>query len=72
MDRDVLEAADAFGATAWQRLTQAAGAGVSSMSVFMRGQFWEQASDGQGFARQSGALLAAPPSPGARLLNVWL
>ena len=58
--------------TAWQRLTQAAGSGVSSMSVFMRGQFWEQASDGQGFAHQAGELIAGPPSPGARLLNVWL
>ncbi|WP_079227088.1 nitrilase-related carbon-nitrogen hydrolase [Pseudomonas putida] len=58
--------------TAWQRLTQAAGNSVSSMSVFMRGQFWEQGSDGQGFAHQSGELLAGPPSHGARLLNVWL
>jgi predicted amidohydrolase len=58
--------------TAWHRLTQAAGDSVSSMSVFMRGQFWEQGSDGQGFAHQSGELLAGPPSHGARLLNVWL
>ncbi|MBC3478396.1 nitrilase-related carbon-nitrogen hydrolase [Pseudomonas taiwanensis] len=58
--------------TAWQRLTQAADASVSSMSVFMRGQFWEQGSDGQGFAHQAGALLAGPPSQGARLLNLWL
>jgi len=58
--------------SAWQRLTEAAGASVSSMSVFMRGQFWEQASDGQGFARQSGELLAGNPSHGARLLNLWL
>jgi len=58
--------------SAWQRLTEAAGASVSSMSVFMRGQFWEQASDGQGFARQSGELLAGTPSHGARLLNLWL
>ena len=57
---------------AWQRLTQAAGEDVSSMSVFMRGQFWEQASDGQGFAHQSGQLLAGNPSHGARLLNLWL
>ncbi|MBA6061994.1 carbon-nitrogen hydrolase family protein [Pseudomonas juntendi] len=58
--------------TAWQRLTEAAGARVSSMSVFMRGQFWEHGSDGQGFARQAGELLAGTPSPGARLLNLWL
>ena len=57
---------------AWQRLTQAAGDSVSSMSVFMRGQFWEQGSDGQGFAHQAGELLAGPPSRGARLLNLWL
>lgn len=58
--------------TAWQRLTEAAGEGVNSMSVFMRGQFWDQGSDGQGFAHQSGELLTGPPSQGARLLNVWL
>ena len=57
---------------AWQRLTEVAGTGISSMSVFMRGQFWEQGSDGQGFARQSGELLAGNPSHGARLLNLWL
>jgi hypothetical protein len=32
------------------------------MSVFMRGQFWEQGSDGQGFAHQAGELLAGTPS----------
>ncbi len=57
---------------AWERLTQPPSIGVTSMSVFMRGQFWEQGSDGQGFAYQAGELLAGPPSQGARLLNLWL
>ncbi|WP_449431855.1 nitrilase-related carbon-nitrogen hydrolase [Pseudomonas putida] len=58
--------------SAWQRLTDTPGSGVSSMSVFMRGQFWEQSSTGQGFAHQAGQLLAGTPSCGARLLNLWL
>ncbi|MBK5001509.1 carbon-nitrogen hydrolase family protein [Pseudomonas sp. S31] len=57
---------------AWEQLTQPASSDVTSMSVFMRGQFWEQGSDGQGFAHQAGELLAGPPSQGARLLNLWL
>ncbi|WP_442514334.1 nitrilase-related carbon-nitrogen hydrolase [Pseudomonas promysalinigenes] len=58
--------------SAWQRLTQVGGDGVSSMSVFMRGQFWEVGSDGQGFAHQAGELLTGSTSHGARLLNLWL
>ncbi|QXH48475.1 carbon-nitrogen hydrolase family protein [Pseudomonas xanthosomatis] len=57
---------------AWQQLTHSAGNGISSMSVFLRGQFWEQAGDGQGFAHQGAALWAGSASPGARLLNLWL
>ncbi|AXM95818.1 nitrilase-related carbon-nitrogen hydrolase [Pseudomonas plecoglossicida] len=68
----VLQRGEVSEQAAWQRLTQAADNGISSMSVFMRGQFWEQGSDGQGFAHQAGALFAGPPSPGARLLNLWL
>ena len=57
---------------AWHRLTAPIGHQVSSVSVFMRGQFWEHGADGQGFVWQAGDLLAGPPSPGARLLNIWL
>ncbi len=57
---------------AWQRLTQAASDGAASMSVFMRGQFWEQSGGGQGFASEAGTLWAGNASQGARLLNLWL
>jgi hypothetical protein len=42
------------------------------MSVFLRGQFWEQSGGGQGFASEAGELLAGSASQGARLLNLWL
>jgi predicted amidohydrolase len=68
---------------AWQRLTLAplthARAGIS---VFMRGQFWDQGSAGHSFANRSGqtiaeqTLSAAPkgmkPGQGARMINLWL
>ncbi|WP_194787711.1 nitrilase-related carbon-nitrogen hydrolase [Pseudomonas sp. UFMG81] len=57
---------------AWQQLTQQASDGAASMSVFLRGQFWEQAGDGQGYASQAGTLWAGSASQGARLLNLWL
>lgn len=57
---------------AWQRLTQAAGGGATSISVFARGQFWEQTVGGQGFVNHAGQSLAAPPGQGARMLNLWL
>ena len=57
---------------AWHQLTRAANPGLPSLSVFMRGQFWELGSDGQGFANQAGEQLMGRPSPGARLLNLWL
>ncbi|CAM4007654.1 Carbon-nitrogen hydrolase [Pseudomonas reidholzensis] len=58
--------------TAWRQLTQAANSGITSMSVFLRGQFWELSGDGQGFANHAGEQLAGSPQPGARLLNLWL
>ncbi|TFF36449.1 nitrilase-related carbon-nitrogen hydrolase [Pseudomonas sp. RIT623] len=58
--------------SAWQQLTQSGAAGITSMSVFMRGQFWELGSDGQGFASQAGTLWVGNASQGARLLNLWL
>lgn len=57
---------------AWQQLTLAANPSLTSISVFMRGQFWELGADGQGFANHAGSQLAGTPQHGARLLNVWL
>ncbi|MDR2307831.1 MAG: hypothetical protein LBE53_11640 [Paucimonas sp.] len=58
--------------TAWQQLVPSTNQGTRNMSVFLRGQFWELAGDGQGFASQSGTLLIGTASHGARLLNLWL
>lgn len=57
---------------AWRQLTLAANPGLTSISVFMRGQFWELGADGQGFANHAGGQLAGTSQHGARLLNVWL
>jgi predicted amidohydrolase len=65
---------------AWHRLTLTGRAPQSTahagVSVFMRGQFWNQGSSGQSFASRGGQLIAEPdgqqPAPGARLINVWL
>ncbi|WP_341520689.1 carbon-nitrogen hydrolase family protein [Pseudomonas sp. G.S.17] len=66
---------------AWQRLTltsklpgSSARAGVS---VFMRGQFWDQGSAGHSFASRNGLKIVEPSlddktGHGARLINVWL
>ncbi|WP_268797207.1 nitrilase-related carbon-nitrogen hydrolase [Pseudomonas huanghezhanensis] len=68
---------------AWKRLTLAptrsARAGIS---VFMRGQFWDQGSAGDSFASRSGQHIPEPPpgvtpkgmkpGHGARLINLWL
>jgi predicted amidohydrolase len=68
---------------AWRRLTLApmtrAKAGIS---VFMRGQFWDQGSAGHSFASRGGQSIAeqsvsaapkgAKPGHGARLINLWL
>ncbi|HGM5579448.1 TPA: nitrilase-related carbon-nitrogen hydrolase [Pseudomonas putida] len=59
-------------AAAWRALTLGANPQLPAMSVFLRGQFWELGSDGQGFANHAGAQLAGNPSQGARLLNLWL
>ncbi|MFJ3484391.1 carbon-nitrogen hydrolase family protein [Pseudomonas sp. NPDC090202] len=68
---------------AWHRLTltQASNA-KAGISVFMRGQFWDQGSAGHSFASRDGrsiveqALAPAPkgvrPDHGARLINLWL
>lgn len=57
---------------AWLDLTQSASAEWVSISVFMRGQFWEQGLAGQGFINVAGQQLTGSPSAGARLLNLWL
>lgn len=56
---------------AWQRLT-AHDAQAPSMSVFLRGQFWEIAGEGLGFTRHDGLMRSANAHSGARLLNLWL
>ncbi|QXH53061.1 carbon-nitrogen hydrolase family protein [Pseudomonas fakonensis] len=58
--------------SAWQQLTQTGANGIASMSVFLRGQFWELGSDGQGFASRADTQWVGNPSQGARLLNLWL
>ncbi len=57
---------------AWRQLTQAANGDVTSISVFLRGQFWDLGSDGQGFVNHDGRHLAGDSHAGARLLNLWL
>lgn len=66
---------------AWHRLTLTGRTPQStaraSVSVFMRGQFWNQGSSGESFASQGGRTIvqqaAQQPAPGgARLINVWL
>ena len=60
-------------ARAWQQLTLNANpAGTSSMSVFLRGRFWDVAAEGQGFANRAGLNLSGNSAHGARLLNLWL
>ena len=61
---------------AWHRLTltaqppsSLANAGVS---VFLRGQFWNQGSAGQSFLSSNGQHFADGEARGARLLNIWL
>ena len=61
---------------AWQRLAHASRAPVSkaraSVSVFLRGQFWDQFSDGQSFANHDGQTHPTDDGRGARLINLWL
>jgi hypothetical protein len=61
---------------AWHRLTltsQPPGSqAVGGMSVFLRGQFWDQGSAGQSFLSSNGQQFAGASARGARLLNLWL
>ncbi|MHC8305103.1 carbon-nitrogen hydrolase family protein [Pseudomonas sp. PB3P13] len=61
---------------AWHRLTLTAqppsSQAIAGMSVFLRGQFWDQASAGQSFLSSNGQHFADGDRRGARLLNIWL
>jgi hypothetical protein len=61
---------------AWQRLNLTtrtpASQAVAGMSVFLRGQFWDQGSAGHSFLSSNGQHFADGNAHGARLLNLWL
>lgn len=61
---------------AWQRLNLTtrtpASQAVAGMSVFLRGQFWDQGSAGHSFLSSNGQHFADGDAHGARLLNLWL
>lgn len=61
---------------AWHRLTlisqQPVSQATAGMSVFLRGQFWDQGSAGQSFLSRNGQVFADGNARGARLLNLWL
>jgi hypothetical protein len=61
---------------AWHRLTLTAqppsSQAIAGMSVFLRGQFWDQGSAGQSFLSSNGQQFADGNARGARLLNLWL
>ncbi|APC18462.1 carbon-nitrogen hydrolase family protein [Pseudomonas frederiksbergensis] len=60
----------------WHRLTLTSQRPVSQanagVSVFLRGQFWDQGSAGQSFLSSNGQHFADREARGARLLNIWL
>jgi predicted amidohydrolase len=61
---------------AWQRLTLTTQAPASQasagVSVFLRGQFWDQGSAGQSFISSNGQQFVDANAHGAHLLNLWL
>ena len=61
---------------AWHRLTlisqQPISQATTGMSVFLRGQFFDQGSSGQSFLSSTGKVFADGSAHGARMLNVWL
>lgn len=61
---------------AWHRLTLTTqppeSQAIAGMSVFLRGQFWDQGSAGQSFISSNGQHFADGNAHGARLLNLWL
>lgn len=54
---------------AWQRLVPG---DQASLTVFMAGRFWNQANEGQSFARHHDQTSQVSDGRGARLINVWL
>lgn len=78
-----LEPAPLTEGEAWRRFTLAPiNTAQAGISVFMRGQFWDQGSAGHSFANRNGRSIAeqssssAPkgvkPGHGAQLINLWL
>ncbi|WP_434625856.1 carbon-nitrogen hydrolase family protein [Pseudomonas sp. Z5-35] len=61
---------------AWLRLTLISQRPISQarggVSVFLRGQFWDNGSAGQSFISHNGEQFSDGESRGARLLNLWL
>ncbi|MFC6337926.1 carbon-nitrogen hydrolase family protein [Pseudomonas sp. CCM 7891] len=61
---------------AWHRLTLISQQPISQaragMSVFLRGQFFDQGSSGQSFVSSTGQLFPDGDARGARMLNIWL
>jgi predicted amidohydrolase len=58
-------------AQAWLRLGDDSKA-WASMTVFLRGHFWNQFYEGQSFARQNDRFGQVGDGRGARLINLWL
>ncbi|MHC8401914.1 carbon-nitrogen hydrolase family protein [Pseudomonas sp. MDT1-17] len=71
-----LKAGELSEGQAWHRLTLTAqppsSQAIAGMSVFLRGQFWDQGSAGQSFLSRNGQQFADGNTRGARLLNLWL
>ncbi|WGK88781.1 carbon-nitrogen hydrolase family protein [Pseudomonas migulae] len=71
-----LKAGELSEGQAWHRLTLTAqppaSQAIAGMSVFLRGQFWDQGSAGQSFLSSNGQHFAGGNFRGARLLNLWL
>ncbi|VVN02453.1 nitrilase-related carbon-nitrogen hydrolase [Pseudomonas fluorescens] len=71
-----LKAGELSEGQAWHRLTLTAqppsSQAIAGMSVFLRGQFWDQGSAGQSFLSSNGQHFAGENVRGARLLNLWL
>ncbi len=71
-----LKAGELSEGQAWHRLTLTAqppsSQAIAGVSVFLRGQFWDQGSAGQSFLSSNGQHLVGGNVRGARLLNLWL
>jgi len=81
VDKTGLATPDVSEGEAWQRLNLTSHAPLSTaragVSVFMRGQLWDQGSSGHSFASRDGQHIVEPlpddkASHGARLINIWL